>query len=135
MSKVDELKIKGNSALHSDNYTDAINYYTEAIKIDPFNHILFSNRSAAYAKKGDFAQSLNDALKTVELKKDWPKGYSRKATALKLMERYDEAISAYNEGLKYDSSNAELKEALKNCQECLKESRPAVSLMAKLYSY
>ena len=130
MTKVEELKLKGNSALQNEYYEDAINYYTEAIRLDPSNHILFSNRSAAYTKKGDFSQALNDASKTVELKKDWPKGYSRKATALKCMGRYDEAINAYNEGLIYDSNNAELKEALAKCQECLKSSRSAVSFIA-----
>ena len=130
MTKVEELKLKGNSAMQSENYDEAISYYTDAIRLDPSNHILFSNRSAAYKQKGDFAKALDDASKIVELKKDWPKGYSRKATAFKCLGRYDDAINAYNEGLSYDSNNAELKEALAKCQECLKSSRSAVSFIA-----
>ena len=133
MTKVEELKLNGNSAMQSENYDEAIRNYTEAIRLDPSNHILFSNRSAAYTKTGDFAQALKDASKTVELKKDWPKGYSRKATALKCMGRYDDAINAYSEGLNYDSNNVELKEALTKCQECLKSSRLAVSTICFVY--
>lgn len=113
----DELKIKGNAALQKENYDDAIKYYTEAINLDPSNHILYSNRSAAYAKTNQFKESLADAEKTISIKKDWGKGYSRKGAALELLEKYDEAISTYQEGLKYDAGNEQLKEALRNCKE------------------
>jgi len=83
----DELKSKGNAALQAENYSEAIDFYTQAIAVDPSNHILYSNRSAAYAKVGKFSESLKDAEQTVSLKPDWPKGYSRKGAALELLER------------------------------------------------
>lgn len=73
MSSVEELKNKGNVALQNNQNDDAIKYYTEAINLDSKNHILFSNRSAAYAKAGKYKDALVDAEKTIELKKDWPK--------------------------------------------------------------
>lgn len=84
----EELKSKGNAALQAEKYDEAIDFYTQAINIDPSNHILYSNRSAAFAKVGKYSESLNDAEKTVTLKPDWPKGYSRKGAALELLERY-----------------------------------------------
>ena len=69
----EELKNKGNVALQNNQNDDAIKYYTEAINLDSKNHILFSNRSAAYAKAGKYKDALVDAEKTIELKKDWPK--------------------------------------------------------------
>lgn len=119
----DELKAKGNAALQSEKYDEAINYYTEAINIDPQNHILYSNRSAAYAKVGKYSDSLSDAEKTISLKSDWPKGYSRKGAALELLERLDDAVVTYQEGLKYDSNNEQLKEALKVCKDNLESSQ------------
>lgn len=115
----DELKAKGNAALQAENYKEAIEFYTEAIAADPSNHILYSNRSAAYAKTGKYEESLEDAEKTVSLKSDWPKGYSRKGAALELLERYEDAVKTYEDGLKYDASNEQLKEALKNCKQNL----------------
>jgi stress-induced-phosphoprotein 1 len=120
--QVDELKAKGNAALQSENFDEAINFYSQAIEIDPSNHILYSNRSAAYAKVGKYADSLEDAEKTVSLKADWPKGYSRKGAALELLQRFDDAVKTYEEGLKFDANNEQLKEALANCKDNLDSS-------------
>lgn len=51
----------------------AVECYTEAISLDPSNHVFYSNRSAAYAKDKKYEQALADAKKCVELKPDWGK--------------------------------------------------------------
>ena len=56
--------------------------FSEAIELDPTNHVLYSNRSGAYASKKDFAHALEDANKTTEIKPDWAKGWGRKGAAL-----------------------------------------------------
>lgn len=67
------MKDKGNAALAIGNYEQAIEHYTAAIALDPENHVLFSNRSAAFAKQGKYKNALEDAEKTVSIKPDWPK--------------------------------------------------------------
>ncbi|XP_059485534.1 stress-induced-phosphoprotein 1 [Neocloeon triangulifer] len=111
-SEVNTLKEKGNAALADEKFTDAIDFYTRAIELDPSNHVLYSNRSAAHAKAGQHFQALEDAQKTVSLKPDWPKGYSRKGSALVYVNRFDDAIEAYEEGLKLDPNNKQLQEGL-----------------------
>ncbi|KAE8747511.1 hypothetical protein FOCC_FOCC005842, partial [Frankliniella occidentalis] len=113
MEQVNALKEKGNAALQQGNYTEAIKFYSDAIALDPTNHVLFSNRSAAYAKDEQFELAYADAEKTVTLKPDWGKGYSRKGSALAYLGRTDEAIEAYEEGLRIDPTNAQLAEGLK----------------------
>ena len=66
-----QLKTQGNEALAQNKLDEAIQLYTEAIELDPDNHILYSNRSAAYAKAEKYELALTDAEKTVELKPDW----------------------------------------------------------------
>lgn len=56
--------------------------FTQAIAIEPENHVLYSNRSGAYASLKDYEHAYADANKTTELKPDWSKGWSRKGGAL-----------------------------------------------------
>ena len=56
--------------------------FSEAINIEPSNHVLYSNRSGAYASLKDFSKALEDANKVTELKPDWAKGWNRKGAAL-----------------------------------------------------
>jgi len=112
MDQVGALKDKGNAALAENKFDEAIKYYTEAINIDGNNHVLYSNRSAAYAKATKYDLALQDAEKTVQIKPDWSKGYSRKGSALAYLGRTDEAIAAYEKGLEYDPTNTQLKDGL-----------------------
>lgn len=87
----DDLKNKGNKAFSEGRYDQAIIHFTDAINVDPKNHILYSNRSGAYASMKEYKKALEDADKTVDIKPDWAKGYSRKVTALIYLGNYDEA--------------------------------------------
>lgn len=106
------MKEKGNAALQEGNLNEAIKHYTDAIALDGNNHVLYSNRSAAYAKAEKYNLALEDAEKTVNLKPDWGKGYSRKGSALAYLGRYAESIQAYQKGLRLDPNNEQLKSGL-----------------------
>lgn len=71
--QAEQLKRQGNSALQEGNMEEAIRLYSEAIRLDPDNHILYSNRSAAYARVQEYEKALEDAEKTVTLNPDWAK--------------------------------------------------------------
>eukprot|EP00736_Rhodelphis_marinus_P013691 Rmarinus@m.7419 len=110
--KAAELKVQGNAALKSDP-AKAVELYSEAIKLTPENHVLYSNRSAAYASLGKYAEALQDGNKTIELKPDWPKGYGRKGTALRFLGRLDEALESYEAGLKHNPGDPTLTEGMR----------------------
>jgi stress-induced-phosphoprotein 1 len=98
----DELKAQGNKAIAAKDFDTAVDFFTQAIALQPDNHILYSNRSAAFASKKDWAHALEDAEKTTEIKADWPKGWGRKGTALYGQGDLLGAHDAYEEGLKLD---------------------------------
>ncbi|GMJ15012.1 Hop2 [Hibiscus trionum] len=112
----DEAKAKGNAAFSSGDFNSAIKHFTEAINLAPTNHVLYSNRSAAYASLNQYDAALSDAKKTVELKPDWSKGYSRLGAAHLGLHQYQDAISAYKKGLEIDPNNEALKSGLADAQ-------------------
>ena len=81
--------------------------------------MLYSNRSAVLAKQNKYTKALEDAQKTVELKSDWPKGYSRLGYALFQLGRYSEAKEAYSNGIKFDPKNQQLTEGLADVEKKL----------------
>ncbi|CAH1801730.1 unnamed protein product [Owenia fusiformis] len=64
---------QSNQAIQNGDFKHAITLYTEAINLDPINHILYSNRSAAHVKVGDYQKGLQDAVKARELNPKWAK--------------------------------------------------------------
>jgi tetratricopeptide (TPR) repeat protein len=100
-------------------------HFTEAIEIEPTNHILYSNRSAAYASKKDYQHALEDATKTTELKPDWAKGWGRKGAALHGLGDLVGANDAYEEGLKIDPNNAQNKSGLASVKRAIEAEAKA----------
>lgn len=117
----DAAKAQGNAAFSSRDFTSAVIHYTSAIALSPTNHILFSNRSAAYASLRNYADALSDAIKTVDLKPDWAKGYSRLGAAHWGLKQFQEAAAAYTKGLEIDPSNEALRTGLVDAQAMKKQ--------------
>ncbi len=98
--------------MQESNYNDAIQAYTEAIKLDPNHHVYHSNRSAAYFSIGDYEKSVSDAAECVSLAPTWSKGYNRLATSLLKLDRTEEASKISLKGLEIDPSNTNLSQTL-----------------------
>ena len=114
LDPVVECKTRGNIHFKAKEYTLAIEAFTEGLGHDPSNHVLYSNRSAAKASCGDYVGACADAQKTIDLKPNWPRGYSRLGTALSLLGKDDEARSVIQHGIRVDPTNAYLRKALED---------------------
>lgn len=124
-ANTDRYKDTGNKALNEGRILEAIEEYSKGLEIDSESHILYSNRSAARARNGEYAQALDDAEEVIRIQPKWAKGYSRKGTALQFLGRFDDAKLAFEQGLKLDPENAQLKKGLQECEGEL--SGPATS--------
>lgn len=60
-TQANALKDLGNKAFSAKDYDKAIDLFSQAIAIDPKNHVLYSNRSAAKAGKKEWDAALADA--------------------------------------------------------------------------
>ncbi len=108
MSTAAEWKQKGTVAFTSGNLEEAKNCFSEAIGLEPENHLLYGNRAAVAAKQGDYEASLADAKRAVEICPTYAKGHGRIVTAYELMNRAEDAMGAIDEGLKHCPEDAAL---------------------------
>jgi stress-induced-phosphoprotein 1 len=77
--------------------------------------ILIFIRSASFFNLHKFDQALSDAENCIKIKGDWAKGYLRKGMALAGLEKKEEAKVVYEEGLKLEPTNQQLKDGLAQC--------------------
>ncbi|CAD2093239.1 Hsp70/Hsp90 organizing protein, putative [Plasmodium vinckei brucechwatti] len=111
------LKELGNKCFQEGKFDDSVKYFSDAIKNDPSDHVLYSNLSGAYSSLGRFYEALESANKCISIKNDWPKGYIRKACAEHGLRQLDNSEKTYLEGLKLDPNNKSLKDGLEKVRK------------------
>ncbi|XP_063830013.1 uncharacterized protein LOC135079312 [Ostrinia nubilalis] len=114
VGSAEELKNKGNECVKDGKFIEAVLHYTQAIKMDPSNYVLYSNRSFAFLKIDQHYLSLQDANETVRLQPQWAKGYFRRAEVELASGLHDEAIISYTRALQLDPQNPKLIESIKS---------------------
>jgi stress-induced-phosphoprotein 1 len=97
--KANELKAQGNTAFQSGKFEEAVNLFTQAIELNPNDHVFYSNRSGAYASLKNYENALNDANKCIEINPKWGKGYQRKGLAEYYLNKIPDAVETYKKGL------------------------------------
>lgn len=68
-----KLKEKGNTCVREEKYEEAIFHYSHALKLDPLNYSIYSNRSLAFLRMQQHYLSMTDALQTIKIAPDWAK--------------------------------------------------------------
>ncbi|KAK3578272.1 hypothetical protein CHS0354_010473 [Potamilus streckersoni] len=124
--QVEELKNQGNACVKSGNYGEAVLHYSHGIKLEPGNHLLYSNRSLAFLKLQQYYLALEDAKQSIKLQPNWPKGFFRKGEVEYQSGNCTLAIMSYKQALLLDPSNSEIQDALDRAK------REAVKLRKEL---
>ncbi|KAK1924478.1 chaperone [Papiliotrema laurentii] len=119
MSDAAAIKAEANKAFSAKDYATASKLYSDAIALDPTNHVLYSNRSASKAGLRDYQGALEDAEKCIEILPSFAKGHARKGAALHGLREYPEAVSAYETGLQIDPANDVLKRGLDEVKKAM----------------
>ncbi|XP_059158621.1 stress-induced-phosphoprotein 1-like [Physella acuta] len=102
-----EEKEKGNAAFKEGNFPLAVQHYTEAIRRNPDDAKIYSNRAACYTKLMEFAMALKDSEECIKLDPKFIKGFLRKGAVLLAMKEPTKATLAYQKALDLDPSNSE----------------------------
>ena len=106
--KAEEAKDRGNSFFRNGKFAEAKAEYDEAIKRNPSDAKLFSNRAAALTKLVAYPDAIRDLDECLRLDPTFVKAYSRKGLALFFLKDYNKSLATYEAGLKLEPTNQEL---------------------------
>lgn len=128
-SKTDvSLKDQGNEFFKAGNYLKAAAIYTQAIKKDPSNPTLYSNRAAAFLNLVKLQKALSDAETTISLNPSWEKGYFRKGCVLEAMERYDDALDAFRIASQHNPQSTEVARKIKRLTQLSRDKKRSIEV-------
>ena len=102
-----QLRIQGSNAFIEGSLIEAIKLYTMAIELNPTDHQTFADRSATYSRLNDTDRAMKDIRSILLIKPECSRGYYQKGAALMSLERCEDAVSVFKEGLaKYPHDSA-----------------------------
>lgn len=116
------LKGEGNALFKVRDYAGAIAKYTEAVNLDPDNHVYYSNRSMALGLAGRWEEAARDGRTCVAKNPKFLKGYHRASNAMKHTGEYAAAIKIIEKGLIHFQGNADFRKLLSELRALHKEA-------------
>ncbi|KAL6637243.1 hypothetical protein ACP70R_024815 [Stipagrostis hirtigluma subsp. patula] len=103
-----ELRQQADDAIKRKDYISASACYTQAVRIDPYDATLFSDRSLCWLRTGQGKRALIDAIRCKTLRPKWAKAYYQQGKALVLLKEYEKACQVLSRGLELDPENDEI---------------------------
>ena len=85
-------------------YPTAVKHYNEAVKRNPSDPRIYSNRAACYTKLAEFGMALADVDECLKLDDKFLKAYLRKGGICMMIKQILRAKSAYEKALEIDPS-------------------------------
>ena len=100
---------RGIEADQNDNPDDAIEYYTEVIRLDPPDSSIVSiahyNRGVAYSEKGEIERAIEDYDQTIRLNPESADAYNNRGYAYRQKGEVESAIEDYDRAIQIRSDN------------------------------
>ncbi|KAD3066777.1 hypothetical protein R6Q59_019015 [Mikania micrantha] len=114
---------RGNDLFKSERYTEACSAYSEGLKCDPSNPILYCNRAACWFKLGQFERSFDDCNQALLIHPNYTKALLRRAATCSKLERWAESVRDYEVLRRELPTDNDIAESLFHAQVALKKSR------------
>jgi stress-induced-phosphoprotein 1 len=117
--KSELAKEDGNKAYAAGEYAKAIDFYTDAIKRNPSNYKVYSNRALCYTKVCAWEKGMEDCDKCLSFDPKFVKALLRKGKILHFLKSYHKAMTCFQDALAIEPNNTDVMEAIRATQTAI----------------
>ncbi|CAI9727255.1 small glutamine-rich tetratricopeptide repeat-containing protein beta-like [Octopus vulgaris] len=129
--EAEKLKNKGNDFMKAEKFSEALECYTKAIKLDNKNAVYYCNRAAAYSKLTKHTSAIQDCNSALAIDPSYSKAYGRMGMAYLELENNEQSHECYRKALELDPNNQSYKNNLEMVEQRLREqAMGAANLMS-----
>jgi tetratricopeptide (TPR) repeat protein len=96
-----------NKGYDEKNTEKKIEYYTQAIELNPDYDSAYNNRGVAYKKLKEYEKAIADYSKAIELKPDYDSAYNNRGLAYNHLKGYSKAVIDLNKAIELKPDNAD----------------------------
>eukprot|EP01023_Acetabularia_acetabulum_P062472 TRINITY_DN7693_c0_g2_i10.p1 TRINITY_DN7693_c0_g2~~TRINITY_DN7693_c0_g2_i10.p1 ORF type:complete len:380 (-),score=59.33 TRINITY_DN7693_c0_g2_i10:832-1971(-) len=115
--QAENLKGEANELFSKHHFSDAIKKYSEAIALNPSNHVYYANRAFAQIKLENFGSAIQDASQAIELDPTYVKAYYRRGDAKFCMGKFKEAVKDFRDAAKVAPRDPAIRKKLQDCEK------------------
>ena len=106
LSSAEGFFYKGNVYYHDGKFKEAIDSYTEAIKLNPKDAQAYANRGVAYAHLKQYERAIEDFNEAINITPKDAMAYNNRGLAYAYLKEYNKAIEDYNKAIKINPKDA-----------------------------
>eukprot|EP00106_Octopus_bimaculoides_P016695 XP_014784137.1 PREDICTED: small glutamine-rich tetratricopeptide repeat-containing protein beta-like isoform X2 [Octopus bimaculoides] len=126
--EAEKLKNKGNDFMKAEKFSEALECYTKAIKLDNKNAVYYCNRAAAYSKLTKHTSAIQDCNSALAIDPSYSKAYGRMGMAYLELENNEQSHECYRKALELDPNNQSYKNNLEMVEQRLREQAMGAGL-------
>ncbi len=126
---------EGNSLQEAGRYKEAIDAYSQAIALDPWNAYVYYCRGSAYDDLENYKRAIKDYGRAIELNPQYSEAYNDRGLAYSNLNRYERAIADFDQAIKLDPQYASAyggrglaSYALKDLESAIEDYNRAIEL-------
>jgi len=114
-------KDQGNTFFKNGKWQEAIVEYSEAIRRNPKDPLLYSNRATTYCKLMGWEAALKDCDTCLKIDSNFIKAWIRQGKIFHVLKQYHKSLMAYRKAAEIDANNSDLKNAKQDTMRAIQE--------------